>query len=154
MLPSVTSILEITKPNSDKEQLAKWVAKVGEAESKRIASESSSRGTAIHSRIENFLKGKLNGDLLEDGILEKNSSNNLTCLAYKPYLGKVQDMESLDIKSDKFEITEQNALILNGNVEIDFPDGILISEKARVDQDNGFVDFVMNSIALVKLFLL
>ena len=67
-------------------------------------------------------QGYINGDLLEDGILEKNSSNNLTCLAYKPYLGKVQDMESLDIKSDKFEITEQNALILNGNVEIDFPD--------------------------------
>ena len=59
MLPSVTTILEITKPDSDKEQLAKWVAKVGEAESKRIASESSSRGTALHSRIENFLKGKL-----------------------------------------------------------------------------------------------
>ena len=95
-------------------------------------------------------QGYINGDLLEDGILEKNSSNNLTCLTYKPYLGKVQDMESLDIKSDKFEITEQNALILNGNVEIDFPDGILISEKARVDQDNGLVDFRKNGDLFLK----
>ena len=95
-------------------------------------------------------QGYINGDLLEDGILEKNSSNNPTCLAYKPYLGKVQDMESLDIKSDKFEITEQNALILNGNVEIDFPDGILISEKARVDQDNGLVDFRKNGDLFLK----
>ena len=77
MLPSVTSILEITKPNSDKEQLAKWVAKVGEAESKRIASESSSRGTALHSRIENFLKGKLNGDLLEEKNLAQKMADEI-----------------------------------------------------------------------------
>ena len=77
MLPSVTSILEITKPASDKEQLAKWVAKVGEAESKRIASESSSRGTALHSRIENFLKGKLNGDLLEEKNLAQKMADEI-----------------------------------------------------------------------------
>ncbi len=77
MIPSVTTILEITKPDSDKEQLAKWVAKVGEAESKRIASESSSRGTALHSRIENFLKGKLNGDLLEEKNLAQKMADEI-----------------------------------------------------------------------------
>ena len=83
-------------------------------------------------------------DLLEDGILETNSQNIQSCLIYKPYLGKVEDIESLDIKSDKFEITDQKTLILNGNVEIDFPDGILKSGKARVDQENGLVDFKKN----------
>jgi len=83
-------------------------------------------------------------DLLADGILETNSQNIQSCLIYKPYLGKVEDIESLDIKSDKFEITDQKTLILNGNVEIDFPDGILKSGKARVDQENGLVDFKKN----------
>ena len=83
-------------------------------------------------------------DLLADGILETNSQNIQSCLVYKPYLGKVEDIESLDIKSDKFEITDQKTLILNGNVEIDFPDGILKSGKARVDQENGLVDFKKN----------
>ena len=50
-------------------------------------------------------------------------------------------MESLDIKSEKFEITDNEALILNGNVVIDFPDGILEAGKARVDRKNGTVEF-------------
>ena len=69
-----------------------------------------------------------------------NSQNN-SCLVYQPFLGVVEDIESLDIKSDKFEITDKKVLILNGNVEIDFPDGFLRSGKARVDQDKGLVDF-------------
>ena len=80
-------------------------------------------------------------DLLEDGILETNSQNLQSCLIYKPYLGKVEDIESLDIKSDKFEITDQKTLILNGNVEIDFPDGILKSNKAKLDRTNGLLEF-------------
>ena len=47
----------------------------------------------------------------------------------------------LDIKSEKFEITDNQALILNGNVVIDFPDGILEAGKARVDRKNGTVEF-------------
>ena len=43
-------------------------------------------------------------------------------------------MESLDIKSENFEITKNQALILDGNVVIDFPDGILKAGKARVDR--------------------
>ena len=91
-----------------------------------------------------FHQNHILSDLLEDGILKKNSQNVQSCLVYKPYLGKVQDIESLDIKSDKFEITDQKTLILNGNVEIDFPDGILKSGKARVDQENGLVNFKKN----------
>jgi len=82
-------------------------------------------------------------NLVDEGILFKNPQNN-SCLVYQPFLGVVEDIESLDIKSDKFEITDEKVLILNGNVEIDFPDGLLRSGKARVDQDNGLVDFKKN----------
>ena len=83
----------------------------------------------------------LPGDLLIDKILSENSTNTKTCLVYQPFLGDVEDMESLDIKSEKFEITDNEALILNGNVVIDFPDGILEAGKARVDRKNGTVEF-------------
>ena len=83
----------------------------------------------------------LPGDLLTDKILSENSTNTKTCLVYQPLLGDVEDMEGLDIKSEKFEITDNEALILNGNVVIDFPDGILEAGKARVDRNNGTVEF-------------
>jgi len=91
-----------------------------------------------------ILQGNLNGSLVEDGILKKNLSNNNTCLIYTPDLGIVEDIEGLDIKSDKFEMTDNEALILNGNVEIDFPSGVLKSGKARVDRKNGVVEFKKN----------
>ena len=49
-------------------------------------------------------QGHLNGSLIESGVLEKNLSNNTSCLIYQPYLGIVEDIESLDVKSDKFEM--------------------------------------------------
>ena len=83
----------------------------------------------------------LPGDLLTDKILNENNTNTKTCLVYQPFLGDVEDMEGLDIKSEKFEITDNEALILNGNVVIDFPEGILEAGKARVDRKNGTVEF-------------
>ena len=85
-------------------------------------------------------QNNLTGNLLDEGILERNTNNN-SCLIYQPYLGVVDDIESLDIKSDKFEVTDNEALILNGNVVLDFPDGILKAGKARVDRKNGLVNF-------------
>ena len=85
-------------------------------------------------------QNNLTGNLLDEGILERNTSNN-SCLVYQPYLGVVEDIESLDIKSDKFEVTDNEALILNGNVVLDFPNGILKAGKARVDRKNGLVNF-------------
>ena len=85
-------------------------------------------------------QNNLTGNLLDAGILERNTNNN-SCLVYQPYLGVVDDIESLDIKSDKFEVTDNEALILNGNVVLDFPDGILKAGKARVDRKNGLVNF-------------
>ena len=92
----------------------------------------------------------LPGDLLTDKILSENNTNTKTCLVYQPFLGDVEDMEGLDIKSEKFEITDNEALILNGNVVIDFPDGILEAGKARVDRKNGTVEFKKNGDLFLK----
>ena len=98
-----------------------------------------------------FYQNHLSSDLVEDGILIKNIQSNNSCLVYEPYLGVVEDIESLDIKSDRFEITDDEALILNGNIILDFPDGILKAGKARVDRENGLVSFNKTSQQLGHL---
>ena len=65
-LPSVTTIIKATKSEEDKAALAAWQARVGYAEAERIKNEASSRGSSMHSYIEQFLLGKFNLDLLEE----------------------------------------------------------------------------------------
>jgi hypothetical protein len=63
----------------------------------------------------------LNGDLFKDKILSIDNANSGACLVYRPYLGTVEDIESLDIKSEKFEITENEALIPKWKCDNRFP---------------------------------
>ena len=53
-LPSVTTILGKTK---NQQFLKDWKAKVGEQEAERIKNVSSSRGTAMHKFLENYITG-------------------------------------------------------------------------------------------------
>lgn len=52
--PSVTSVLSILS----EEAIAKWRARVGEEEANRVSGRASSRGTKVHSIIEDYLDGK------------------------------------------------------------------------------------------------
>ncbi len=84
----------------------------------------------------------IKSDLVNEKILKINKLDNaVSCFIYEPYLGIVNNIEDLEIKSEKFEITDDEILILNGDVELDFPDGLLNSQKVRVDKDRGYVDF-------------
>ena len=76
-LPSVSEILEKTKPEEEKEALKAWRAKIGEAESARISKESLSRGSKMHKIIENFLLNRLNGELLVRDDLAQKMANEL-----------------------------------------------------------------------------
>ena len=58
-LPSVTSILQATKSEEDKAALENWKQRVGHKEANKIKTEASSRGTSMHSYIEDFLKEEL-----------------------------------------------------------------------------------------------
>ena len=91
-------------------------------------------------------------NLLNSESIKINTSASSSCLIYEPYLGVVKDIENLNIKSDKFEITENKVLILNDNVEIDFPDGILKTRKARVDRENDIIEFKNNGELSFKDF--
>ena len=59
-LPSVTSILQATRSEEDKAALENWKQRVGYKEANKIKTEASSRGTLMHSYIEDFLSGRIN----------------------------------------------------------------------------------------------
>ena len=66
-LPSVTTILKNTQDASKAESLAKWKAKVGEVEAERIKNTAATRGTAMHTYLEHYIKGGKVLDLTDVG---------------------------------------------------------------------------------------
>ena len=55
-LPSVTTILDRTKPQESREALANWKKRVGEAQAQQITTEAANRGTRMHSYLEQYVK--------------------------------------------------------------------------------------------------
>ena len=81
-------------------------------------------------------------DFLVDGVLvPAPQPNNQSCISYMPNMGKVKEAEDLKVNSDKFQFTDDKRLILQGNVELDFPEGLLRSQSAELDKDNGKIRF-------------
>ena len=99
-LPSVTTILSSTQDASKAESLAKWKAKVGEVEAERIKNTAATRGTAMHTYLEHYVKGGKVLDLTDVGreassmgqtIIDKGFSDleevwGVECTLYYPGL--------------------------------------------------------------------
>ena len=64
-LPSVSTILSLTKSEEDKAALAAWKARIGEKAAQNIASNAAATGTKMHSILESYLRGRENLELLE-----------------------------------------------------------------------------------------
>jgi genome maintenance exonuclease 1 len=56
-VPSVTTILEKTKPAESRIALANWRKAVGEQKAQAITTEAASRGTRMHKFLEDYVKG-------------------------------------------------------------------------------------------------
>lgn len=63
-LPSVTTILEKTKPEEKKQALQEWRNRVGHAQAQQITTEAANRGTRMHTYLEHYVK---TGELREQG---------------------------------------------------------------------------------------
>lgn len=57
-VPSVTTILDKTKPKEAREALDRWKKSVGEARAQQIVTEAASRGTRMHTYLEKYIKGE------------------------------------------------------------------------------------------------
>ena len=55
-LPSVTTILDRTKPEEKRQALANWKKRVGEAQAQQITTEAANRGTRMHTYLEHYVK--------------------------------------------------------------------------------------------------
>ena len=61
-VPSVTTILDRTKPQEQREALAKWKKAVGEERAQQITSEAANRGSRMHAYLETYI---MSGDMKE-----------------------------------------------------------------------------------------
>lgn len=57
-VPSVTTILDKTKPAEAREALANWKKAVGEQKAQQITTEAANRGTRMHKYLEDYIKGE------------------------------------------------------------------------------------------------
>ena len=57
-VPSVTTILDKTKPAEAREALANWRKAVGEKKATEIVTEAANRGTRMHTYLEDYIKGE------------------------------------------------------------------------------------------------
>jgi genome maintenance exonuclease 1 len=57
-VPSVTTILDKTKPAESRIALANWRKNVGEKKAQEIVTEAANRGTRMHTFLENYIKGE------------------------------------------------------------------------------------------------
>jgi hypothetical protein len=63
-LPSVTTILDKTRPEEKRQALENWRKSVGHARAQQITTEAANRGTRMHSYLEHYV---LTGELKERG---------------------------------------------------------------------------------------
>ncbi len=92
--PSVTTIISATKSQEDKAAIAAWKERVGHEEAERIKNEASSRGSSMHSYIEQFLLGKMNLDLIEEDNLSKRMAEEIIDNGLKNKLNEIYGAEA------------------------------------------------------------
>ncbi len=88
-VPSVTTILDKTKPEEARAALAAWRRSVGEQKAQQITTEAANRGTRMHKYLEDYVKGE---------ILRESVTN--------PYAQQSLDMAKIVIKEGFPKINE------------------------------------------------
>jgi genome maintenance exonuclease 1 len=72
-VPSVTTILDRTKPAEAREALANWKKAVGEQKAQQITTEAASRGTRMHKYLEDYI----NGEVLKESVTNPYAQQSL-----------------------------------------------------------------------------
>jgi len=117
-LPSVTTILKATQSEEDKAGISAWKERVGHKEAERIKNEASSRGSSMHSYIEQFLHGKFNLDLLDQENKSKKMAIEIIDNGLKDKLSEVWGAEATVYYPDRFAGTADCVGIYEGKETI------------------------------------
>lgn len=100
-VPSVTTILDKTKPAEARAALANWKKSVGEERAQQITTEAASRGTRMHKYLEDYIKGE---------TLKESVSN--------PFAQQSLEMAKVVIEKGFFKIDE----VWGSEVPLYFPE--------------------------------
>ena len=120
-LPSVTTILSATKSEEEKAALANWKERVGFKEANRIKTEASSRGTSMHSYIEDYLRGRINESFFESNEQYKNMAKEIIEKGIDSKLDEIYGIEETLYYPEQYAGTADLIGIYQGNdVVIDF----------------------------------
>ena len=117
-LPSVTSILQATKTEEDKASLELWKERVGHKEANKIKNEASSRGTSMHSYIEDFLRGRINKSFFESNKQYKSMAKEIIDKGIKGKLEEIYGMETTLYYPEKYAGTADLVGIYQGQETI------------------------------------
>ena len=120
-LPSVTTILSTTKSEEEKAALANWKERVGVKEANRIKTEASSRGTSMHSYIEDYLRGRINESFFESNEQYKNMAKEIIQKGITGRLKEVYGMEETLYYPNQYAGTADMIALYEGkDVIVDF----------------------------------
>ena len=120
-LPSVTTILSTTKSEEEKAALANWKERVGVKEANRIKTEASSRGTSMHSYIEDYLRGRINESFFESNEQYKNMAKEIIQKGITGRLNEVYGIEETLYYPDQYAGTADMIAVYEGkDVIVDF----------------------------------
>ena len=120
-LPSVTTILSATKSEEEKAALANWKERVGFKEANRIKTEASSRGTSMHSYIEDYLRGRINESFFESNEQYKNMAKEIIEKGVDNKLDEIYGIEETLYYPEQYAGTADLIGVYQGNdVVIDF----------------------------------
>ncbi|NBR61664.1 MAG: hypothetical protein EBT86_08455 [Actinobacteria bacterium] len=72
-VPSVTTILDRTKPEEAKQALKEWRDRVGHVQAQAITTEAAARGTRMHTFLESYIKG----DGIKDSVSNPYAQQSL-----------------------------------------------------------------------------
>ncbi len=92
-LPSVTSVLSATKSTEELASLELWRQRVGTENANKIKNEASTRGSALHSYIEDFLRGRINESFFESNEQYKSMANQIITNGIKGRLTEIWGVE-------------------------------------------------------------
>jgi hypothetical protein len=89
-VPSVTTILDKTKPKEKREALNNWKKRVGETEAQRIITEAANVGTQMHNMLEAWVK---NEEYTGESTIQSRMMADTVKKNVEPYLDEVWGSE-------------------------------------------------------------
>jgi len=71
-VPSVTTVLDKTKPEESRIALANWRRAVGEKKAQEITTEAANRGTRMHKFLEDYVKGETMNETISNPFAQQS----------------------------------------------------------------------------------